>query len=125
MSDRSGSFRVAGTALFTAWFALASTGLPGTARAVATSDEERAARFATALRQSLTAVEDGERELARDRWDPQYVVNEVGVEPEALFAWVRDRTRWVPYRGLLRGPVGVLSDRVGPSLVCRTLPSWC
>ncbi len=110
--------RARGTAiaLFTAWFGYASSGLPAVSLAAPASDEERAARFATTLARSLTAVEDGDRALDRDRFDPQFVVNTVGVEPEALFEWVRRETRWVPYRGLLRGAAGVLSDRVGSSL---------
>ena len=40
----------------------------------------------------------------------------VGVEPVALFNWVRDETRWLPYAGALRGAEGVLLDRSGSSL---------
>jgi hypothetical protein len=69
-----------------------------------------------ALENSLRAIEDGERESARDRWDPAYVVDRIGRDPERLFAWVRTNTFWVPYRGLLRGPVGVLMDRLGNGL---------
>jgi hypothetical protein len=69
-----------------------------------------------ALDRSLHALEDGEREMARDTWDPDYVVSMVGRNPEALFAWVRDNTYWIPYRGELRGCVGVLMDRQGNSL---------
>jgi hypothetical protein len=68
------------------------------------------------LERSLRAIEDGERESPRDRWDPAYVVEQVGKDPDKLFAWVRDSTFWIPYRGLLRGPVGVLMDRQGSSL---------
>src|ERR1051325_8182690 len=66
-----------------------------------------------ALDRSLHALEDGEREMARDTWDPDYVVSMVGRNPQALFAWVRDNTYWIPYRGELRGAVGVLMDRQG------------
>jgi hypothetical protein len=69
-----------------------------------------------ALDKSLRAVEEGERDAPRDRWDPDYVVTTVGRDPQRLFAWVRDNTFWVPYRGELRGPVGVLMDRQGNSL---------
>lgn len=53
---------------------------------------------------------------ARDTYDPQAVVDRVGRDPEKLFEWVRDNTTLVPYQGSLRGPVGVLMDRVGSSL---------
>lgn len=68
------------------------------------------------LDKSLRAIEDGEREMPRDRWDPDYVVSMVGHDPRALFEWVRDNTYWIPYRGELRGPIGVLMDRQGNSL---------
>jgi hypothetical protein len=68
------------------------------------------------LDKSLRALEDGDREMARDTWDPDYVVSRVGRDPQKLFAWVRDNTYWIPYHGVLRGPVGVLMDRQGNSL---------
>jgi hypothetical protein len=68
------------------------------------------------LDESFRAIEDGLRDGPRDRWDPEYVVAQVGKEPRPLFDWVRDHTSWIPYRGVLRGPVGVLMDRHGNSL---------
>jgi hypothetical protein len=65
---------------------------------------------------SLRAIEDGMREGPRDRWDPAYVVERIGRDPDSLAAWVRESTSWIPYRGILRGPVGVLMDRQGSSL---------
>jgi hypothetical protein len=65
---------------------------------------------------SLRAIDDGEREAPRDRWDPTYIVERVGKDPDRLLAWVRRNTAWIPYRGTLRGPVGVLMDRMGNSL---------
>lgn len=65
---------------------------------------------------SLRAIEDGDQRAPRDRWDPAYVAGVVGSDPADLFAWVQDSTSWVPYRGQLRGPVGVLLDRQGNSL---------
>jgi hypothetical protein len=69
-----------------------------------------------ALENSFRAIEDGLRESARDRWDPDYVIQRVGSDPQQLFDWVRDNTHWIPYQGVLRGPVGVLNDRLGSSL---------
>ena len=54
--------------------------------------------------------------LPRATFDVAAVVERVGREPSALFEWVRDRTYWVPYEGSLRGPTGVLMDRLGNSL---------
>ena len=73
-------------------------------------------QLALQLEHALATIEAGESESPRDRWDPAYVVEHTGREHEALFAWVRDNTRWVPYRGLLKGARGVLMDRVGSSL---------
>lgn len=67
------------------------------------------------LEKSLQAIEEGERESPRDRWDPAYIVEQVGRDPRRLQAWVHDHTYWVPYHGVLRGPVGVLMDRQGNS----------
>jgi len=68
------------------------------------------------LENSLRAIEDGERNSPRDRWDPDYVARMVGRDWRRLFAWVRENTFWIPYHGVLRGPVGVLMDRQGNSL---------
>jgi hypothetical protein len=81
----------------------------------AASMPDRAQRL-TRLEGSLRVIEDGLHESPRDRWDPEYVVAQVGREPRVLFEWVRDNTSWIPYRGVLRGPVGVLMDRQGNSL---------
>ena len=77
--------------------------------------EARAARVATVDR-GLQALEAAERAASRSRWDPGYVVGEVGRDPEALRRWVGRNTYWVPYRGVLRGARGVLMDRQGNSL---------
>ena len=71
---------------------------------------------AAALNRSFRAIEDGEAQSPRDRWDPDYVVGMLDRDPQRLFAWVRDNTDWIAYRGELRGPVGVLMDRQGSSL---------
>ncbi len=62
------------------------------------------------------AAEDVMSTLPRDTFDVAAVVRAVGQDFEKLFEWVRDHTYWVPYRGTLRGPVGVLMDRLGNSL---------
>jgi len=40
----------------------------------------------------------------------------IGDDPAALFAWVRDHTRLLPYQGALRGGLGTLLDRSGSHL---------
>lgn len=49
-------------------------------------------------------------------WDPATVVASAGKDRGALFKWVRDQTALVPYKGALRGAIGVMMDRVGNSL---------
>ncbi|MBK5298401.1 MAG: hypothetical protein JJE40_14705 [Vicinamibacteria bacterium] len=75
-----------------------------------------ASELETALTNSLRAIEDGERDMPRDRWDPAWVAARLGSDPARLFAWVQGNTFWIPYRGLLRGPIGVLMDRLGNTL---------
>jgi len=55
-------------------------------------------------------------DLPRAEFDPAALAKQLGNDPQAHFAWVRDRTWWAPYRGLLRGSQGVLLDRVGSNL---------
>lgn len=62
------------------------------------------------------AMEVADRQSPSERYDPAAIVRGVGRDPAALLAWVRDQTDWAPYQGALRGPVGVLMDRVGSSL---------
>jgi hypothetical protein len=57
-----------------------------------------------------------DKELPKDSFDVNAVVELVGRGPDKLFEWVRDQTYWVPYRGALRGATGVLMDRVGNSV---------
>lgn len=70
----------------------------------------------TLVGQLIDAAATAHRAVSRDAWDPAAVIAAVGKDRAALFAWVRDRTALVPYRGSLRGPVGVMMDRVGNSL---------
>jgi hypothetical protein len=56
------------------------------------------------------------RRQGEEHFDVASLVARVGRDPELLFAWVRDRTAWVPYAGTLRGAAGVLVDRLGNSL---------
>lgn len=78
--------------------------------------QEELNRLADKLDRYFQAVQEAVKEIPRDSLDPQAIVDSVGKEPEALFQWVRDHTYLVPYRGVLRGPIGVLMDRLGNSL---------
>ena len=64
----------------------------------------------------LDEVERIRKTLPRDRIDTAGVVEHVGRDRVALFNWVRDNTVLVSYSGALRGPTGVLWDRLGNSL---------
>jgi hypothetical protein len=100
--------------LFTSW-----SGIPrNVAYAQNTTrlkDEERK-RAVEKLQKLFDALEEAAKEIPRDTFDPQVIVNKVGRDPIKLFEWVRDNTYLVPYRGSLRGPIGVLMDRMGNSL---------
>ncbi len=61
-------------------------------------------------------LEAAAAEVPRTSFDPAAVVAEVGSEPEALFAWVRDRVGLVAYRGALKGAAGTLLDGGGNAL---------
>ena len=68
------------------------------------------------IAQTLELVAAGADETPRDRWDPGYVAGLIGSDPQDLLRWVRERSVWIPYRGVLRGPVGVMMDGQGNSL---------
>jgi len=87
--------------------------LPGLLRLNEPAHRVRAVRLLDALYSDLERIA---RDLPRDTFDPKAIVDELGNDPERLHAWVRDNTFLVPYRGSLRGPVGVLMDRLGNSL---------
>ena len=72
--------------------------------------------LADRLQKQFKALEASVRDLPRDRFDASAVLASAGREPAKLLQWVRDNTALVPYRGMLRGPVGVLMDRMGNSL---------
>ncbi len=68
------------------------------------------------LKRVLKAAERTVAALPKDTFEPESVARHANGDPKALFEWVRDHTSWVPYRGSLRGPIGVLQDRVGNSV---------
>jgi hypothetical protein len=102
--------------LLALWMGVFWSGLPQAIAQQSADEQQRAARAVGQLQNSLLAIEDAQHQAPRDHWDPQYVVDTIGIDAKDLFAWVRREVRWVPYRGALRGPVGVLMDRNGNSL---------
>jgi hypothetical protein len=99
----------------TAWATVTTFALLGACVASA-ADPMPAADVAGDLQKRLAAAAAADRDIPRDTFDPQAIIERVGRDPEKLFAWVRDNTFWVPYHGSLRGPTGVLMDRLGNSL---------
>lgn len=57
-----------------------------------------------------------ESELPTESFDPRAISRAAGEDPAKILDWVTRRTALVPYQGALRGPVGVLMDRVGNSV---------
>jgi hypothetical protein len=81
------------------------------------SQQGAGARF---LEQQVAVVDAAARDAYQELPFEEFRVAEaqhvLGSDPRVLFAWVRDETRWLPYEGLLRGPDGVMLDRMGSSL---------
>ena len=81
------------------------------------ADPAQLGQVAEQLERLYAALEAYDRDaIPRDSFDPQAVVAKVGKDSAGLFTFVRDSTCWVAYQGALRGPEGVLMDRVGNSL---------
>ena len=97
------------------WAGVTNVRAQPTTKPAGRSAEDRA-QLVEQLSRGLRAIEDSEKTLARDTFDVQAVAKANGRDAAKHFEWVRDRTIWVPYRGSLRGGVGVLMDRMGNSL---------
>src|SRR6266850_887849 len=76
-------------------------------------DFKKAVKDLSALTDLIVAEAN---DLPRAEFDPGALSELLGKDPQKLFEWVRDRTWWAPYRGLLRGAKGVMLDRVGSNL---------
>lgn len=97
--------------------ALATSMQQSNAEAIRALSTTPAAVKAAQLEKILDATIALENSEARDHsWDAATVIAKVGTDRAKLFAWVHDHTALVPYAGMLRGPVGVMMDRVGNSL---------
>src|SRR5438105_422874 len=68
------------------------------------------------LSRLMDQLAESARELSRDQFDYQAIIESVGRDPAKLVMWVKTNTRFVPYSGALRGPQGVLMDRVSNDL---------
>ncbi|MEO9229027.1 MAG: hypothetical protein ABI216_08795 [Devosia sp.] len=55
-------------------------------------------------------------QLPADPAEPLAILAQIGTDPQAILAWVAQHIRSAAYIGSLRGPHGVLADRVGNSL---------
>lgn len=102
--------------VFCLTMALAWAGAPQASAAQNAAQRPAADVRLTQVRNSLRALEDAVKELPRDSFEVGAVLQETGNDPDAMFQWVRDRTCWVPYHGLMREDVGALMDRLGNSL---------
>ena len=74
------------------------------------------AQTAQQLERLAALLQRARSQLPRTTFDPAAVVAAAGAAPATLAQWVETHTALVPYRGRLRGPVGVLMDRYGNSL---------
>lgn len=88
-------------------------GAPGMTEEIAAEQSRILERGVLALDR---AVEHAYQALPFDQIQLEAVRHVLGDEPIAIFNWVRDETRWLPYAGALRGAEGVLLDRSGSSL---------
>jgi hypothetical protein len=118
------------SARFTFAILMALAWAGGTSVRATFAQEATAARHATEpspaqvkdrLERCFRAIEAARRDIPRETFDMQAVLGAVGTDPAAILAWMRDHTAWVPYHGMLRGPLGVLMDRRGNSLDRATL----
>jgi hypothetical protein len=76
------------------------------------------------LERMFQSLEKEKKDFPRDTFDPEWIVEKMNRDPVKLFDWVHDNTFLVPYYGLLRGPQGVLMDRLGNSLDRAMLLYW-
>jgi hypothetical protein len=58
------------------------------------------------LKRLFQALEAAARDIPRETFDTKAVIEQVGRDPTQLFAWVRDNTFLVPYRGAFAVPRG-------------------
>ncbi|MBT8445294.1 MAG: hypothetical protein KJO13_11145, partial [Gammaproteobacteria bacterium] len=81
--------------------------------ATASADVEQVVDF---IRDAYEQARKALERLPRERFETDSVLDAADYEGESIVRWFEQNTRWVPYRGLLRGSDGVLLDRTGNSL---------
>ena len=84
--------------------------------APAKADADKTAELIKQLREAEKLVRAAEKDIPVETFEPRRLYQKIGPDPARLFAWVRDNTYLVPYRGVLRNAQGVLVDRLGNSL---------
>lgn len=89
---------------------------PVAVKAGESRDAKPAATDASGLVALVDLVVSEANKLPRQEFDPAALAQKLGKDPKVHFEWVRDKTWWAPYRGLLRGSKGVMLDRIGSSL---------
>src|SRR5690348_15398657 len=58
-------------------------------------------QLATHLERACAALEEAGKKIPSDTFDLDAIVKLTDGDPARIFAWVRDKTFWVPYRGEL------------------------
>lgn len=84
--------------------------------AVGDATAQRLRQLGQRMQRAYNAMRVARQRLPRASFDLEALSEQLGEEPPAAFAWVRDHTRFVAYRGELRGARGVLIDRMGSHL---------
>ena len=67
-------------------------------------------------RNFVDLAEEALDNIPRDSFDIESILLEAFLDIDELFAWTKENITLVPYQGVLRGPQGVLMDRLGNSL---------
>ncbi|HEV3062687.1 MAG TPA: hypothetical protein VGY48_30855 [Vicinamibacterales bacterium] len=89
---------------------------PSSSEAQSNTSNADAEQLNGQLAQEFRAIDAFSAAVPAETYDEQAALGQIGTDPVAIFHWIRDHTSLVPYRGALRGPVGVLMDRKGNSL---------
>lgn len=81
-----------------------------------TIGQEEVERVVDVIRRASEEARDALEQLPDDRFETGAALEAADYEGREIVDWVERETRWVPYRGSLRGADGVLLDRKGNSL---------
>ncbi len=73
-------------------------------------------RVVQVIRKAYDEARKALEQFPRERFDTGSILEANEYDSNAIMTWVERNTRWVPYRGVLRGADGVLLDRQGNSL---------